>query len=67
VDDESPAQKAGFVKGQVVRAVNGIPVIDAELTVSRLVNAGIFRGREVKIDVADSLQADEIKTLLLKR
>ncbi|MCX5688809.1 MAG: PDZ domain-containing protein [Planctomycetota bacterium] len=67
VDDESAAKKAGFVKGQVVRAVNGVPVIDAELTITRLVNGGIFRGREVKVDVADSLEADEIKTLVLKR
>jgi S1-C subfamily serine protease len=67
VDDESLAKKAGFVKGQVVRAINGVPVIDAELAVSRMVNAGIFRGREVKIDIADSLEADEIRTLVLKR
>jgi len=67
VDDASIAQKAGFVRGQVVRAVNGIPVMDVDTTISRLVNAGVFRGREAKIDVADSLEADEIKTLLLKR
>jgi S1-C subfamily serine protease len=53
VEQGSPAALSGLISGQMLRAVNGVPVPDAQTAAALIVNSGVFRGRAARLTIAE--------------
>lgn len=63
----SIAERSGFKAGQVVQAIDGLTVMGVERAAQRFVDAGLFRGRAVTVDVLDPEDSGIIRSLTLQR
>lgn len=62
-----PAERSGFAAGQVIQAIDGLTVIGVDRAAQRFAEAGLFRGKGVKVDVIDPAASATIKSLTLSR
>ena len=63
----SVAERGGFAAGQVIQSIDGLTVIGVDRAAQRFAEAGLFRGREVKVEVIDPSDPATFRTLTLRR